>query len=123
MIHLWLFTEDDTGGKKQPNTDLRLDKFLHVHSSEDNESFVELMEESERKRREKQAWLYVKEDEQQQVSRNTFSSSGWGFWLMGFGVVYPSQKLPEFDYHVIFMALFVKKFKNLVALWYCDINH
>ena len=74
MIHLLSFTEDDTGGKKQPNTDLRLDKFLHVHSSEDNESFVELMEESERKRKEKQAWLYVKEDEQQQVSRNIFST-------------------------------------------------
>ena len=80
------------------------------------------MEESERKRKEKQAWLYVKEDEQQQVSRYIFFSSGWGFWMMGFGVVYPRQKSPEFDYHMIFMALYSKNsilkysFKNLVAL-------
>ena len=83
------------------------------------------MEESERKRKEKQAWLYVKEDEQQQVSRNTFSSSGWGFWLMGFGVVDPSPKLPEVDYYMTFMALYAKNsiltylFKNLVL---CDID-
>ena len=85
MIHLWLFTEDSAQVKKQPNTDLRLDKFLHVHSSEDNESFVELMEESERKRREKQAWLYVKEDEQQQVSRDIISpvDGVFGWWDLG----------------------------------------
>ena len=49
------------------NTELRLDKFLAAHTSEDNESFVELMEESERKRKEKQAWLYQKEGEQKEV--------------------------------------------------------
>ena len=46
---------------------MRLDKFLSAHTSEDNESFVELMDESERKRKEKQAWLYIKEGEQKEV--------------------------------------------------------
>ncbi|XP_067941231.1 splicing factor ESS-2 homolog [Watersipora subatra] len=53
--------------KVEGDTSMRLDKFLSVHTSEDNESFVELMDDFEKKRKEKHAWLYVKEGEQKEL--------------------------------------------------------
>jgi len=47
---------------------MTLDKFLYKHTSEDNESFSEIMVETENRRREKQAWLYSKEGQQREVN-------------------------------------------------------
>ena len=44
-----------------------LDKFLAKHTSEDNASFREILEESEQRKRDKQAWLFEKEGQQDKV--------------------------------------------------------
>lgn len=44
--------------------EMSLDKYLHMYTSEDNRSFEELMEVDAKKRREKNAWLYRKQDKQ-----------------------------------------------------------
>ena len=54
-----------TGGADEG---LGLDRFLAKHTSEDNASFTEILEESERRRQEKHAWLFEKEDIQDQVT-------------------------------------------------------
>ena len=46
--------------KKEPKQ--HLDAFLSKNTSEDNASFVEILEENEKKHREKHAWLFENED-------------------------------------------------------------
>lgn len=47
---------------------VRLDSFLAKNTSEDSASFVEILNESDRKHRLKHAWLFEKEKEQLAVS-------------------------------------------------------
>ncbi|XP_049838399.1 splicing factor ESS-2 homolog [Schistocerca gregaria] len=49
--------EEDGGSVK-----LSLDQYLNSHTSEDNQSFQEIMEAAEVKHRQKYSWLYAKED-------------------------------------------------------------
>ena len=58
-------------GDGQPNknnqydpSDTTLDKFLAKHTSEDNESFEQIMEQARQRQREKYSYLYKKEEEQ-----------------------------------------------------------
>ena len=44
-----------------------LDAFLSKNTSEDNSSFVEILEEHEKKHREKHAWLFENEDSRKEV--------------------------------------------------------
>lgn len=65
-------TIDLTNGSKQ-EPKLTLDQYLNSHTSQDNESFEELMIESEEKHREKYSYLYQEEtksdlDKQQQLA-------------------------------------------------------
>lgn len=46
---------------KEENEPLRLDKFLANHTSEDNESFIEIQDEAEKKHRIKNSWMYKDE--------------------------------------------------------------
>ena len=55
---------------EKPEVDLPLDKFLSKVTSEDNASFVEIMKESDEKRKLKHAWLYEQEEEKKKVSYN-----------------------------------------------------
>ncbi|ESO97551.1 hypothetical protein LOTGIDRAFT_72520, partial [Lottia gigantea] len=48
----------------QKKSKMGLDKFLSKNTSEDNASFNEILEESDKKHRMKHAWLFNKEDEQ-----------------------------------------------------------
>lgn len=48
-------------------TDVSLDKYLSQNVSEDSMSFVEIMEESNKRHRVKHAWLFEKEEEQEKV--------------------------------------------------------
>jgi len=48
-------------------TQVSLDKFLHKNTSEDNSSFVDIMETSENNRKRRFAWLYEKEGLQDEV--------------------------------------------------------
>ena len=45
-----------------------LDKYLSTNTSEDNASFAEILEETQKKHREKHAWLFENEDTTKQVS-------------------------------------------------------
>ncbi|XP_076472819.1 splicing factor ESS-2 homolog [Babylonia areolata] len=54
------------GSKETSDKEVGLDGFLAKHTSEDNVSFAEILEESERKRKEKHAWLFEKEGIQDQ---------------------------------------------------------
>ena len=55
--------------------DLSLDQFLARNTSEDNASFSELMKENDQKHKVKHAWLFEKEQQQDQVSALTYSFS------------------------------------------------
>ena len=55
--HVWIISENSLA-----NTSL--DRFLAKNTSEDNTSFVQIMDEAEKKRRVKNAWLFDKEGEQ-----------------------------------------------------------
>ena len=50
---------------KKDDAELTLDKFLSKNTSEDNESFVDIMEEAEKKHRVKHAWLFEAEHKQE----------------------------------------------------------
>ncbi|CAG5135367.1 unnamed protein product [Candidula unifasciata] len=58
--------EDSTDEKDNDAPKLSLDSFLSKNTSEDSASFVEILSEAERKHRMKHAWLFEKEQEQQQ---------------------------------------------------------
>ncbi|XP_071848446.1 splicing factor ESS-2 homolog [Apostichopus japonicus] len=49
---------DESRGKGKGDANLSLDKYLSKHTSEDNASFVEIMEVAQEKVRQKHAWLY-----------------------------------------------------------------
>jgi len=51
----------DDGEEEEETGKVNLDKFLANHTSEDNESFVELQVEAEKKHRMKNAWMYKDE--------------------------------------------------------------
>jgi len=53
---------------ERSDLDLSLDQFLAKNTSEDNASFSELMKENDQKHRVKHAWLFEKEQHQDQVS-------------------------------------------------------
>ena len=50
----------ELGGKTEKEP-MRLDKFLANHTSEDNESFIEIQDEAEKKHRIKNSWMYKDE--------------------------------------------------------------
>jgi hypothetical protein len=52
-------TEDPNEAAMRHAKTLSLDQFLHLYTSEDNESFEELMVDYKRKLRQKNEWLYV----------------------------------------------------------------
>ncbi|KAK3913802.1 Splicing factor ESS-2-like protein [Frankliniella fusca] len=52
---------DDSSGSKQDGT-RRLDAFLSAHTSEDNESFQEIMKEADIRHRHRYGWLYQDEE-------------------------------------------------------------
>jgi hypothetical protein len=52
---------------EEKDMDASLDSFLAKYTSEDNASFNEILEESERRHRQKHAWLFEKEGQQQEV--------------------------------------------------------
>ncbi|XP_044763077.1 splicing factor ESS-2 homolog [Coccinella septempunctata] len=56
--------KNSTNGPK-----LSLDQFLNSHDSEDNDSFVDILEESERKHREKYAYLYGVEGQNEEKQK------------------------------------------------------
>lgn len=51
---------------KKDNSDLTLDKFFAKNTSEDNESFEQIMENTRKKHREKYEWLYKEEVERKE---------------------------------------------------------
>merc|ERR1719232_2543509 len=55
--------DKEDGGKTEDKEEekITLDRFMANHTSEDNESFIELQEESEKKHRIKNAWMYKDE--------------------------------------------------------------
>ena len=61
MISLVIYVSGD------PIKGVGLDKFLARNTSEDNVSFVEIMNEAEKKHRLKHAWLFDKEQQQLNV--------------------------------------------------------
>ncbi|XP_071485470.1 splicing factor ESS-2 homolog [Diadema antillarum] len=65
------------GEKSKSDTSLSLDKYLAKHTSEDNESFSEIMAKSAEKHRQKHAWLYEAEQnhEEQAASMLQLKSS------------------------------------------------
>lgn len=65
ILVLWPVVFVYTDGADQG---LGLDTFLAKHTSEDNASFTDILVESERRRKEKHAWLFEKEDVQDQVT-------------------------------------------------------
>lgn len=54
-------------------SDGTLDKFLAQHTSEDNVSFEEIMEQARLRQKEKYAWLYKKEEEQTRKSQQNLA--------------------------------------------------
>lgn len=56
--------EEQTSKKDEEEAEFSLDSFLAKHTSEDNASFAEILTESERRLREKHAWLFEKEAKQ-----------------------------------------------------------
>ena len=63
--------------EKDPS-DLSLDKYLSKHTSEDNESFGEIMKEAERKHKIKHAWLF----EQQQEKSEVYSKASKTYYII-----------------------------------------
>ena len=59
IIKITIFTEKAS----KPH----LDSFLSKNTSEDNESFAQILEEADKKHREKHAWLFENEDNRTQV--------------------------------------------------------
>nr|CAG4646333.1 EOG090X07SU [Macrothrix elegans] len=55
-------TSNSSKKSKYPEDKLSLDEFLNTHTSEDNESFEEMMDEAKKKHRLKYGWLYDAED-------------------------------------------------------------
>lgn len=57
-------TKKNTGDEKssQSSSEVSLDEFLEKHTSEDNESFEQIMEENERRFRMKHAWMFEAEE-------------------------------------------------------------
>lgn len=68
--------EDKQSKKKEEirdPSDSTLDKFLAKHTSEDNDSFEEIMEQARLRQKEKYAWLYKKEEEQTKKSQQSLA--------------------------------------------------
>lgn len=51
-----------------------LDAYLSKNTSEDNESFAQILEESDKKHREKHAWLFENEANRKEVDISTFTN-------------------------------------------------
>ena len=62
QTNLFYFTDSEKKEAKQ-----HLDSFLSKNTSEDNASFVEILEENEKKHREKHAWLFENEESRTEV--------------------------------------------------------
>lgn len=58
---------------KKAATDVSLDKYLSQNVSEDSMSFVEIMEESNKRHRVKHAWLFEKEEEQEKEAEENLA--------------------------------------------------
>lgn len=57
---------EKTSDDEEPQCKVHLDSFLSQNTSEDNDSFAQILEESEKKGREKHAWLYENETNRKQ---------------------------------------------------------
>ncbi|XP_061197833.1 splicing factor ESS-2 homolog [Saccostrea echinata] len=60
--------KDETSNKKQPK--LSLDAYMSKNTSEDNASFAEILEETQKQHREKHAWLFENESSRKQEEEN-----------------------------------------------------
>lgn len=92
---------------------ISLDQYLNVHSSEDNESFKEIMIESDRKHREKYSYLYNEEDKslqeqarllalpsiekQCEVPEKKLNIDGWGYKNRNYIMYIPDGVEPTKD--------------------------
>ena len=64
--------------QRMDDSDLSLDKFLQKNTSEDNASFSKIMEETRKKHREKYAWMFDGEKEQNEKVRQILALPGPG---------------------------------------------
>lgn len=100
---------------EKSDSSLSLDRYLAKHTSEDNDSFSDIMAVADEKRRQKHAWLYEAEQEHHEEQKEMLKLKGPEEMLAIQNA--PGSSLKTWAYKTINPLMYVPEGKILGDLW------